>query len=168
MYLYLSAIREPFVLSIESSVAVVVAVARERCGGTFFRARSILFFSFGVGKDFLPFFSFLVVDEDNYFMDDLEGVFQRRQKPLQKGIRNNAPMPTPFARPSALLLARRFFAARTTTATTTTTTTTTTQRRTRSSFACSTSSSPSFPPHGTSSNVTSVPVLEQHKTTLAR
>ena len=42
------------------------------------------FFSFGVGKDFLPFFSFLVVDEDNYFMDDLEGVFQRRQKPLQK------------------------------------------------------------------------------------
>ena len=42
------------------------------------------FFSFGVGKDFLLFFSFLVVDEDNYFMDDLEGVFQRRQKPLQK------------------------------------------------------------------------------------
>ena len=60
-------------------------------------------------------------------------------------------MPTPFARPSALLLARRFFAARTTTAAATTTTTTTTQRRTRSSFACSTSSSPSFPPHGTSS-----------------
>ncbi len=42
------------------------------------------FFSFGVGKDFLPFFSFLVIIEDNYFMDDLEGVFQRRQKPLQK------------------------------------------------------------------------------------
>ena len=151
MYLYLSAIREPFVLSIESSVAVVVAVARGRCGGTFSERVQFYFFSFyfSVGKIFS--FSFLVVDEDNSWT--MEGVFQR-QKPLKKGIHNNAPMPTPFARPSALLLARRFFAARTTT---TTTTTTTTQRRTRSSFACSTSSSPSFPPHGTSS-----PINEEH------
>lgn len=148
MYLYLSAIREPFVLSIESSVAVVVAVARERCGGTFFRARLILFFfSFGVGKDFFLFFSFLEKSK-TIIPWTMEGVFHNGGKNLyKKGIRNNAPMPTPFARPSALLLARRFFAARTTTATTTTAT----QRRTRSSFACSTSSSPSFPPHGTSS-----------------
>ena len=66
MYLYLSAIREPFVLSIESSVAVVVAVARGRCGGTFFRASSILFFfPFSVGKIFS--FSFL---ESKTIMDD--------------------------------------------------------------------------------------------------
>ena len=72
MYLYLSAIREPFVLSIESSVAVVVAVARERCGGTFFRARLILFFFLWFGiwcwQDFFLFFFFGI--EDNYFMDD--------------------------------------------------------------------------------------------------
>ena len=57
MYLYPSAIREPFVLSIESSVAVVVAVARERCGGTFFRARLILFFSFWCWQDFFFFWN---------------------------------------------------------------------------------------------------------------
>ena len=67
MYLYLSAIREPFVLSIESSVAVVVAVARERCGGTFFRARLILFFFLWCWQDFFLFFFFGI--EDN-FMDD--------------------------------------------------------------------------------------------------
>ena len=73
MYLYLSAIREPFVLSIESSVAVVVAVARERCGGTFFRARLILFFFLWFGiwcwQDFFLFFFFGKI-EDNYSMDD--------------------------------------------------------------------------------------------------
>ena len=58
MYLYLSAIREPFVLSIESSVAVVVAVARERCGGTFFRARSILFFFLWCWQRFFALFFF--------------------------------------------------------------------------------------------------------------
>ena len=68
MYLYLSAIREPFVLSIESSVAVVVAVARERCGGTFFRARLILFFFLWCWQDFFLFFFFGI--EDNYSMDD--------------------------------------------------------------------------------------------------
>ena len=69
MYLYLSAIREPFVLSIESSVAVVVAVARERCGGTFFRARLILFFFLWCWQDFFLFFFFGKI-EDNYSMDD--------------------------------------------------------------------------------------------------
>ena len=58
MYLYLSAIREPFVLSIESSVAVVVAVARERCGGTFFRARIILFFFLWCWQRFFALFFF--------------------------------------------------------------------------------------------------------------
>ena len=82
MYLYLSAIREPFVLSIESSVAVVVAVARERCGGTFFRARIILFFFLWCWQDFLPFFSFL--ESKTIIPWTMEGVFQRRQKPLQK------------------------------------------------------------------------------------
>ena len=75
MYLYLSAIREPFVLSIESSVAVVVAVARERCGGTFFRARLILFFFLWCWQDFFFFFGI----EDNSWKECFN-----RQKPLQK------------------------------------------------------------------------------------